>query len=64
MKKIICYLLLSALLINVALNSNAFKIYGAEPCFDCTVAPSKVINEWVDDSESNRDTLQYLSTAL
>ena len=30
MKKIICYLLLSALLINVALNSNAFKIYGAE----------------------------------
>ena len=29
MKKIICYLLLSALLINVALNSNAFKIYGA-----------------------------------
>ena len=31
MKKIICYLLLSALLINVALNSNAFKIYGAEP---------------------------------
>lgn len=45
MKKIICYLLLSALLINVALNSNAFKIYGAEPCSDCTVAPSKVINE-------------------
>ena len=50
MKKIICYLLLSALLINVALNSNAFKIYGAEPCSDCTVAPSKVINEWVDES--------------
>ena len=30
--------------------TRAFKIYGAEPCSDCTVAPSKVINEWVDES--------------
>lgn len=51
MKKIICYLLLSAMLINgFALNSNASKVYGAEPCSDCTVEPSIVTNEWIDES--------------
>ena len=49
MKKIICYLLLSAMLLNgFALNSNASKIYGAEPCSDCTAEPSNVTNEWLD----------------
>ena len=49
MKKIICFLLLSAMLLNgFALNSNASKIYGAEPCSDCTAEPSNVTNEWLD----------------